>query len=67
MAILGFIVLVMVGLVLVGYAIGAAFVTVGFAGKVEWPPVLVFGGVGVLILWYAFVNAPFTIVFGAAA
>ena len=67
MAIIGFLLLVIVGLVLVGYAIGAAFVTVGFAGKVEWPPVLVFGGVGVMLLWYAFVNAPFTIVFGAAA
>jgi hypothetical protein len=67
MAILGFIVLVMVGLVLVAYAIAAASVTASFAGKVEWPPVLVFGGVGALILWYAFVNAPFTIVFGAAA
>jgi len=67
MAIIGFIFLLVVGLVLVVYAIGAAFVTVGFAGKVEWPPVLVFGGVGVLLLWYAFVNAPFTIVFGAAA
>jgi hypothetical protein len=67
MAIIGFLLLVTVGLVLVVYAIGAAFVTVGFSGKVEWPPVLVFGGVGGLILWYAFVNAPFTIVFGAAA
>lgn len=67
MAILGFIFLVIVGLVLVVYAIAAASVTAGFAGKVEWPPVLVFGGAGALILWCAFVNAPFTIVFGAAA
>lgn len=67
MAIIGFLLLVVVGLLLVVYAIAAASVTAGFAGKVEWPPVLVFGGVGVLLLWYAFVNAPFTIVFGAAA
>lgn len=67
MAIIGFLLLVVVGLVLVVWAIGAAFVTAGFAGKVEWPPVLVFGGAGGAILWYAFVNAPFTIVFGAAA
>jgi len=67
MAIIGFILLVIVGLVLVVYAIAAASATASFAGKVEWPPVLVFGGVGGLILWCAFVNAPFTIVFGAAA
>lgn len=67
MAIIGFIFLLIVGLVLVGYSIGAAFVTVGFAGKVDWPPVLVFGSLGALILWCAFLNAPFTIVFGAAA
>jgi len=67
MAILGFIVLLLVGGMLVVWAVGAAFATVAFSGEVEWPPVLVFGGVGGLILWYAFVNAPFTIVFGAAA
>jgi len=67
MAIIGFLLLVIVGLALVVYAIAAASATASFAGKVEWPPVLVFGGVGALILWYAFVNAPFTIVFGAAA
>ena len=49
MAILGFLLLVIVGLVLVAYAIAAASATASFAGKVEWPPVLVFGGVGALI------------------
>jgi len=67
MAIIGFIFLVVIGLILVVWAIGAAWLTAGFSGNVEWPPVLVFGGCGCVILWYALCNAPFTIAFGAAA
>lgn len=64
MAIIGFLLLCAVGLVLVCMAIGGAVVTPGYAGNIEWPRFILFGGSGSDVLWLAFSNCPFSIVIG---
>lgn len=62
MAIVGFLLVCVIGAVLVFQGIAAAFVVGIFSGglKKSWG-LLVFAVIGALMLWWAFANSPFTV------
>lgn len=59
MAIIGFIVLVLLGLYFAAQAIGMAVVSLGFAGKFPWAYSGIFGMLCAGTWYYAFTHAPF--------
>lgn len=61
MEIVGFIALIVVGLWFVVAGIGGVICGFGLTGKVLWPAVI-FGIIGLIVLYLAFINSPFTIV-----
>jgi len=64
MAIIGFFALLVLGVIFSFAALAGACVLTGFAGRVEWPHFLTFGGIGGALLYAAFTNCPFSIVIG---
>lgn len=66
MAIIGFIVLLLIGAYFAFCAIGGAMVSVGFSGKFPWAYSGLFALLSALVFYFAFHHAPFTITFAGA-
>lgn len=63
MAIIGFIVLVLIGLYFAAQAVGGALVSLGFAGVFPWGFSGICGAIAALLWYVAFTNIPFSVTF----
>ena len=63
MAIIGFIVLVLIGLYCMYCAVAMSMLSLGFAGKMPWAYFIVMGGLGTMFLYFAVVNSPVHVTF----
>lgn len=67
MAIIGFLGILIFGCVLCVAAILASYVCFMFSGRIEWMPVIFYGGFGGALIYAAVTHAPFAITFIGAA
>lgn len=65
MALIGFGSILIIGLLMLVAGIVAASITMSFSGRIEWPPVVIFCGIGGSLVYFALTHSPIMIVWGA--
>jgi len=61
MAIIGFFVMILLGLYFAVHAIGGVMVSLGFTGKFPWAYFGIFAALSAAVFYYAFTHAPFVV------